>query len=762
MLPDKFVCASDEYSSYTNPVAAPVFRRAFFVNKGYAVSLTIGCTGFYELYLNGLRITDGYLKPYISNPDEVIFYNHYDLTDKVSDGENVICVILGNGYANPIGGSVWEHGRKHKKSPAFALSCSCGDECFTACDMHWKRSHILFDDYRCGTFCDMTLYDKNIYFPGENCNGWNAPVSCDYSHSAKKLAECESVKEIRRINAVEYYPGALRDYRMRDGFSQKHYTGDTIMGKTPACGGYIYDFGENCAGVPCLKINGKHGQKIQMQFCEFLFEGFADYINIDVYPDGCCQKDVYICSGDGTEEYIPPFTYHGFRYCYVFGITDDQATEDLITYIVLHNDVRIRSDFECSDEVSNQIFDACRRSDLSNLFYIITDCPQREKNGWTGDAAISAEHFMLHYDCTNVFSDWLYCIRHAQAENGAMPLFVPSPGDLWNCAVWDSAIFALPYYAFRYSGNTQIIIDNADAMMKNLRHHISVLDERGISDSGLGDWLPVDSGADEYASPLGFCASCVLLRCLEMAKTMFEAVNMTENAAFAAQNYNKLRTNIRNEYNDNGVITRGKTEKYIKSTYRICQTSQALGLYCGVFDDDEINLASDKLVELIHQSGDSFDCGFLGLRVIFYVLSENGYSDLAYKMITKPTHPSYANMIYRGETTVWERFQPPGKRIGSHNHHFMGDVSAWYIKNVAGINVNPDCNNPDTIVLNPHFVHGLESAFASYSNENGSVEISWHRKNDEIIVNISVEGRLNIIYGDGLKGDKCRISTTKK
>ena len=762
MLPEKFVCASNECASYEKPVAAPVFRKSFTADSAENAKLTIGCTGFYDLYLNGEKITDGYLKPYISNPEQVIFYNRYDLSDKIRIGENVICVILGNGYANPIGGAVWEHGRNHKKPPAFALECTCGNTSFDAGDMLWNRSHILFDDYRCGSYCDMTLFKKEWYLAEFDDSDWNTPLVCDYSHASKKIAECESVDEIRRIKPVEYYPGVLRDYRMRDGFAKKHYHGDTIMEKTPLCGGYIYDFGENCAGVPCLKIKGTRGQKIHMQFSELLFEGFVDYINVDVYPDGCCQKDVYVCSGEGVEEYIPPFTYHGFRYCYIYGITEEQANEDLITFVVLHNNVEKKTKFECSDEISNQIFDACIRSDLSNMFYIITDCPGREKNGWTGDAAVSAEHYMLHYASEIVFSDWMYSIRNAQAQNGAMPLFVPSPGDLWDCVVWDSVIFALPYYAYRYAGDTKIITDNADAMMKNLRHHLSVLDERGLLDSGLGDWLPVDSEADDYASPLGFCSSCVLLLCLKMSIVMFDAVGMTENSVFAKENYEKLRKSIRYEYNDNGVITKGKTGEYVKSTYRVCQTSQAIGLHAGIFDENEEKKAIDTLVRLIEQNDYSFDCGFIGLRVIFPILSKYGYSDLAYKMITKPTHPSYANMIYRGETSVWERFQPPGKRIGSHNHHFMGDVSAWYIKTVAGINVNPDCDNQYKIIVNPHFISALESAKGEYSNKNGTVSVEWERKDGRIYANITSTGSLNIEYGDNLKQEFCVVECNTK
>ncbi len=298
------------------------------------------------------------------------------------------------------------------------------------------------------------------------------------------------MREAKRLSPQKHYKGSLRDYRIRDELSHLLYGGETLMGKTPVCGGYIYDFGENCAGVPLLKIKGERGQKIEMQFCELLFEGFADYINVDVYPNGCCQKDVYICKGDGVEEYIPPFTYHGFRYCYVSGISDDQATDELLTLVVLHNDVEEKSSFSCSDNISERIIDACKRSDLSNLVHIITDCPAREKNVWTGDAAISAEHFLQNFAVEKCFSDWLFCLRAAQDENGRFPLVVPSGKGRFDYPVWDSAIVFLPYYTYIYTGNTGIIRENSKAMLKNFRFHLANKDERGIVERGYGDWHP--------------------------------------------------------------------------------------------------------------------------------------------------------------------------------------------------------------------------------------------------------------------------------
>lgn len=748
MLPSKFVSAGESFCTYQKPVPAPIFRKSFVASKADKAEVVIGATGFYDLFLNGKKITDGYLAPYISNSEQVIFFDKYDLSGLLCDGENVIGVMLGNGFANPIGGEIWEHDKGRCSAPLFAMSFVSDSVSFEAFDMTWNYSHILFDDCRCGTYCDMTKESKGWCNAGFDDSLWHLPALRDFSDTCLRFRECEPVRDTEHISPISFCKGALRDYRMRDEFSAKLYNGQTVMGKTPMCGGYIYDFGENRAGVVLLKIKGERGQKIHLQFCEFMFEGFADYINIDVYPDGCCQKDVYVCNGEGVEEYIPPFTYHGFRYCYVSGITEEQATKDLLTMIVLHNDVKQKASFSCSDDISERIVAACKRSDLSNILHIITDCPTREKNGWTGDAAISAEHLMQNFAVEKVFSDWLLCIRSAQDGDGRLPLIVPSGDGRFECPIWDSVLVFLPYYAYIYSGNIDIVTENADAMLKNLRFHLANRDERGIVESGLGDWLPVDSAASEYASPLGFCCTALLVEECRMMDVMLSSVGRYDDAEFVRNERNNLIEALRAEYNENGVIGVGKTAKFVKKTYRSCQTSQVLGLYCGIFNCDEKDIAVKTLIKLIKDKNNSFDCGFLGLRYIFRVLSQYGYSDLAYEMITKPDHPSYANMIYRGETSVWERFVPPGGRIGSHNHHFMADVSGWYLECVVGIKVNPGGDDSDSVLVEPQFVSKLDFACGEYDTPGGKACVEWKRFGERIKLSVKAHGQARIKVSD--------------
>lgn len=769
MFPTDFVSSrgSRIFSTYESPVAAPVFRKSIFLEKfPQKAELIIGATGFYDIFLNGTKITKGHLAPFVSNPDEIVFYDAYDLLPLLSYGENVICVMLGNGFRNPIGGEVWNHHVSPQRSaPSFALEFTSDypQICFTAKQMLWQDSHILFDDCRLGTFCDMTKYKKELFLGGFDESSMFAPIAVPQPLGIKRFASCEPVKTVREIEPVAITPGELRDYRIRTCFLPLSHKDGVFMPKTPTMGGYIYDFGENVAGTVRLKIKGHCGQVIHMQFTELMFEGFADYINVDAYPDGCSQKDVYIVGSDNEETYIPPFTYHGFRYCYVHGITPDQA-QGLLTCLTVHNDVKKRACFECSDEISNLIVAACCRSDLSNMHYIITDCPAREKNGWTGDAAVSAQHFMQFFGAENVFSDWLACIRATQSADGRIHLIVPASEGRSDSPVWDSVLFYLPYYALRYAGNIDIVRDNADAMMQNIRFHLSRRDTRGIVESGFGDWLPVDKGAADYASPLGFCCTAILCDECSKGSEMMRAVGRYDDAEFLETTRKQLISALRAEYNDNGTVIPGRTKQYVKPLYRVCQTSQVLGLYAGIFDETETVTAKNVLLDLIKQNGGAFDCGFLGLRFIFRVLSSLGESDTAYSMITRPAHPSYANMIYRGATSVWERFVAPGGRTGSYNHHFMADVGGWYLEHIAGINVNPECTDPDLVYISPDFICGMDSVKASCKTPCGSVEVMWQRRKTDSAVELFVtrSGNVKIQYDPKLLSDKSKIIIKEK
>lgn len=207
--------------------------------------------------------------------------------------------------------------------------------------------------------------------------------------------------------------------------------------------GWLYDFGVNTAGIETLRIKGERGQQIDLQFAEYINpDGELDYGNLGFYPDGFVQRDVYILKGEGEEVFEPQFTYHGARYCLVLGLTDEQATEELLTFDICASAIGDRGDFRCSDDTVNKLQVMTRNSDLSNFYYFPTDCPHREKNGWTGDASVSCEQLSLNFAPEKSYKEWLRNIRKTQKETGELPGIIPTGGwgyEWGNGPAWDQS-----------------------------------------------------------------------------------------------------------------------------------------------------------------------------------------------------------------------------------------------------------------------------------------------------------------------------------
>ena len=447
-----FVCATREYSTFTKHVPSPVFRKSFYLSEAVTSAEILICgLGFYDLYVNGKKITKGIIAPYISNPDDIIYYDHYDLTPYLTVGENVIGIICGNGFNNPLT-KTWEFFKaKHTCSPRLALNFKATGEhseiSFDARSFKCKESEILFDNMRTGAFVDARLIDEGRFEAGFDDSDWRAVIPAEIPKGYPKLCECEPVIIHETRKAVSIIHGHFKDNHNLSDNSAGY--GITEAGQTTFGDGYIYDFKYNDSGVFTLKISGKPGQKIDIYTSEILEDNILNGSNIACFaPHNYFQHMSYICAG-GDEVFVFPFAYIACRYAYVTGITEEQATEDLLTYNIAHSAIEKRAGFECSDADANALYEIAERSDLSNFNYFPTDCPHREKNGWTGDASVSAEHMILTLGVETSWREWLNNIRAAQNEEGALPGIVPTAG--WGFAwgngpAWDCVLFNLPWF----------------------------------------------------------------------------------------------------------------------------------------------------------------------------------------------------------------------------------------------------------------------------------------------------------------------------
>lgn len=707
----KFISATEEYCTLENHLPAPYLRKSFnldFIPENAEISI---CgLGFYILYINGLNITKGALAPYISNPDHICYYDIYDIKSLLKEGENVIGIVLGNGFMNCVGGIVWDFDKAPwRGAPCVALEflAQSGEKSvLIEADTSFKvcSSPIVFDDLRFGEY-----YDANKELEGWNKIGyddkdWDNAISVIGPKGVLRNSIAEPIRISKELKPV-------RILKQDDGF--------------------VYDFGENNSGVCTLKIKANKGQRIELWHGEELKDGkFDNSSTIFDRPETQFykeygQKDVYIAKGEGKEEYTPSFTYHGFRYVLVKGITEKQAIPDLLTYKVMSSNLKTVGGFECSDQTANTLFEMVKRSDISNFFYFPLDCPHREKNGWTGDASLSAAHTSLIYDAEYSWREWLYNIRAAQTKEGKIPAIIPTHD--WgyvgcNGPTWDSVLFNLPYEIYKKKGNKEVIFENADAMYNYLKYIITRRKPDGTIAVGLGDWVPVGKECNEFTAPLEITDSVMVMDMARKAEEMFRAIGLESEVEFANEIYKDFRNVIREQLVD----------KKTMATLGESQTGQAVALYYGIFEEDEEEAAFNMLVKYIADNDYNFDCGFIGMHVLFHVLTRFGMSDLAYEMITKKEYPSYAFLIEQGETTMVESFQPAGKPCGSHNHHFLGDIARWFIKCVAGLKII----NPQEFEVAPHFIKKLTHASAYYDFPNGRVSVKWQRVDEGILLNV--------------------------
>lgn len=704
----QFITMSGARCTFDNYVAAPYIRKSFtldFVPE--MAEISVCGLGFYRLFINGSEITKGQLAPYINNPDHFCYFDRYDLSGRLAEGENVVGIVLGNGFYNPFGAAEWGF----EKAPwvgtpcvALELTAEGGSKSLHLTADESFRVHpspIIFDELRMGEYYDANAEIDGWCMPGFDDSGWENAIFAPIPRGEMRECIAEPIIAKREIAAKSI---------------------------TKTDGGYLYDFGENTAGVCRLRISARKNQKIELRHCEILKDGKFSDENIifdhDYYRTHN-QKDIYIAKGVGCEEYTPGFTYHGFRYVQVAGIDETQATAELLTCVVMHSDIAEIGGFECSDEVANTLFDMVKRSDLSNFYYFPTDCPHREKHGWTGDAAASAEHMALMYDVEKSWREWLANIRMSQNSRGELPGIVPTAGwgyEWGNGPAWDRVLFDLPYELFKKRANTDVIRENAHAMLRYLQYITGRRSSDGTVAFGLGDWVPVGRRPDAYTAPLALTDSIMVMDMARKATEMFAAAELSHEADYARAVAEDMRCAIRRNLVDFDSMTAAGE----------CQSSQAMALFYGVFDADEERRAFEVLLSLIHENGDSFDCGYLGLRVIFHVLARFGETELAYKMITKKDYPSYGHLLELGETTLTEQFMPDGVSCGSHNHHFLGDIANWFMSELAGLKIIDSAH----VRIEPAFIGGIDRASAYYELPQGRVSVSWERADSEIVLRI--------------------------
>lgn len=369
-------------------------------------------------------------------------------------------------------------------------------------------------------------------------------------------------------------------------------------------------------------------------------------------------------------------------------------------------------------------------STLSNFHHFPTDCPHREKNGWTADAALSASHTLLYFEPTENYKQWLISICKAQDSRGALPGIVPTWGwgfEWGNGPAWDWVLVELPYQIWQKRNDLSAFEICKESIIKYIRYLETRKNDKGLMEIGLGDWCAPDN---PRKAPLVLTDSIMSFDIADKSAKMFGAIGETENASFCADFAKDIRGKIREHlFNKETCIFEGGS-----------QTSQAMGIYYSIIEESEKKRAFEALLRVIELDGYHIGTGVLGGRVLFHVLAENGEVDTAMKILTNPTPPSYNQWLLAGDTALCESFAEYDDGLASHNHHFWGNISAFFMEEICGIKVYADAVN-----IEPHFPADMNSASTAFDSVFGKVSVSWIRENGKI--------KFDLEYPKGAKGN---------
>ena len=691
---------------------APWFRKEFTTSKTIqSARAYIAVGGLYELYLNGQKAGNQRLDPMYTRFDRRTLYVTHDVTNMIKEGGNTAGVLLGNGWYNHQSTAVWYFDEAPWRArPKFCMdlhitySDSTKEIVSTGTDWKTSLSDVIFNSIYTAEHQDARLKQIGWNSPGFDDSGWknSIPVSAPSTNIvAQTLHPIRNVLEIQALKLTK--------------FSSTNY---------------LFDFGRNISGVTQLKIKGIEGTEIRLIHAERLGKNDkADLSNIDVHyrptdDSDPFATDIYILSGN-EDVFMPNFNYKGFQYVEVKSSNPVDLTEKSLTAYFMHSDIPVAGNINSSNPTLNKIWEATNNSYLSNLFGYPTDCPQREKNGWTGDGQIAIETGLYNFDGITIYEKWLADHRDEQQPNGVLPAIIPTSGwgYTWaNGPDWTSTIAIIPWEIYLFYGDSKLLHE-CYHNIKRYVDHINDESPDGLTEWGLGDWVPVKSKSPkEFTSSVYYYTDVTILA---KAAKLFRHKSDFEKYSLLAE---KIKNAINKKYlnEETGIYGSG------------LQTELSVALYWGLVPENLKVKVAKNLAERVIQDDKHIDVGLLGTKAILNALSENGYAGLAYEVALQETYPSWGWWIKNGATTLYENWAIDSKSDISLNHIMFGEIGAWFYKGLGGIFPDPDNPGFKNVILKPNFIPSLDHFEASHDGPYGKITSKWNREGDNLTYDISI------------------------
>ena len=721
-------------------LVSPAFEKRFAVSGKVArATLHVTGVGFYEARLNGLKVGDKVLDPSPTEYRKRVLYSTYLLDDALRQGDNILTILVGHGWYDVRSDCHWKFNRAPWRDVPRTLAqleieYADGRREVVVTDGSWQQvaSPVAFDCIREGEVVGV-------------------PPAAVKGRALLPLPAAEMPAPEGRLVA-EAQPGAKVMRTIRP---------TAIHASTG--GLYVVEFPEDLAGWVRLRLRGQRcGDVVTIRYDERINAGFTPAVRtfgdahvrearpdpqdrrVDCYfhdpaasdivlPGGGFQTDRFVCSGAAEETYEPRFTYSGFRYALISGLRTPPTADDVVACEV-RTAFDVTGSFESSDATLDALVRMADRAYRSNFTDgVPTDCPHREKNGWTGDASLVCEMAQYLYENTAGYEKWLGDLLDAQRPKGDLPAIVPTAGwgyDWGTGPVWDSALWVIPWNLYCYRGDREALSRAYPALKRYLGYLSGRLDKDGLFRGGLGDWVAPNQ---KEAPSARFVESAYAYQAFRVAVCMARRLGAADEARAFAERASEVRTALRKRFlRADGVWDNGG------------QTAQSLSLTFAFFDGDvERRNMQTALVRAVERKDGHVDVGVVGMKHLFRALSEAGRSDLALKLLLNETPPSPTVWLKRGGTSLWEDWQDGASR----NHAMFGDFAAWAYQCLAGIRLAeggtpavPDPFEPAfrAFTLAPQVVDGLDHVSASTETPYGTIRCAWRRNGESIRLSCTV------------------------
>jgi alpha-L-rhamnosidase len=700
------------------PNSVKALRHTFEVSKPVkSARLYSTALGAYEVFLNGKRVSEDVLAPGWMDYRQHVTYQTYDVTSQLASGKNAIGALLAPGwYETPL--EWFQQPNNYGETPPalraqLRIEHNDGSVEWIETDPTWQAhtSNILHSEIYDGESQDARLVEPGWDTARFTGKGWESAIAIE----PKPL----------KIEAQDFQP-----IHMERTVAAKAVT-------QPKPGVYVYDFGQNLAGVERLKLQGPAGTDVQLRFAELVNEDGT------IYTDNLRTAKVtdhFILAGKGVEEFTPQFTFHGFRYAEVTGLPIAPG-KDAVTAVVIHTEAPFAAELKTGSTMIDHLWSNILWGQRSNFVGVPTDCPQRdERLGWMADAQVFWRTASYNMDLAAFSRKFAADMRGTQAGSPFYGIYAPGTAQEHSSgsgAGWSDAGVVIPWTSWLQTGDTTVIEQNWAAMQKYL-DAIEGVNPEGLwrKESGIpfGDWLSPEGRTDQVLVATAYWAYDVTLM-----RQMAHATGRTQDEQKYEQLFEKIRSAFEKQFvhadgfiagADNSASPFGQINNPdAKSKGGDTQTGYVLALHMNLLPDALRAAAAQKLVDKIAANHGLLATGFLGTPYLMEELTKTGHADVAYKLLLNTQYPSWGYLVEHGATTMWERWNGDQMKgdpsMNSYNHYAYGAVADWIYRYAAGVDATPLDAGFHTIVLHPMFDAQLGSVDFSYPSAYGIIRSNW-------------------------------------